>query len=84
MFGFIIWYVDSMGLFIDVFQLYVTLIALAIFILPAVIMSVCYGIIIYIIWSKSKYIAGPTSNSKLSRKFTNRNKGKSSEQLGHS
>ncbi len=49
------------------FQLYMTLIAIALFIIPACIIAVCYGIIINIIWSKSKLLTAPPKKSYKSK-----------------
>ncbi|XP_014278716.1 cardioacceleratory peptide receptor [Halyomorpha halys] len=43
-------------------QLYMTLVATAVFVLPALIISICYAFIVFTIWAKSKqYTHKPTS-----------------------
>ena len=48
--------------------MYITLIAIALFIIPALIIAVCYAVIILIIWTKSKMLA--PAGKKPTRRFT--------------
>ena len=52
---------------LSLLQLYMTLIAVALFIIPACIIAVCYGIIIHIIWSKSQLLAAPPKKTYKSK-----------------
>ncbi|XP_064647230.1 cardioacceleratory peptide receptor-like isoform X2 [Lineus longissimus] len=47
-------------------QVYITLIAISLFIIPAIIIAVCYGIIIFIVWVKSRDLL-PKKKSKKSK-----------------
>ncbi|RWS06333.1 cardioacceleratory peptide receptor-like protein [Dinothrombium tinctorium] len=49
-------------------RLYITLVALSLFFLPAVIISCCYLIIVHTIWKKSKRMAFSQSASKQRKK----------------
>ncbi|CAB0014226.1 unnamed protein product, partial [Nesidiocoris tenuis] len=35
-------------------QLYMTLVAMALFVLPAIIITICYAIIVFTIWAKGR------------------------------
>jgi neuropeptide S receptor 1 len=47
-------------------QLYMTLVAITLFVLPALIISACYTVIVSTIWSKSKQLT-PDPNRRQSR-----------------
>jgi neuropeptide S receptor 1 len=47
-------------------QLYMTLVAVILFVVPALIISACYTVIVSTIWSKSKQMT-PDPNRRLSR-----------------
>ena len=52
---------------IFLFQVYLTLITFAVFIIPAIIIAFCYGILVYIIVSKNSALKA-TVNRKQDRK----------------
>ncbi|XP_047003950.1 cardioacceleratory peptide receptor-like [Schistocerca americana] len=47
-------------------QVYMTLVAVALFIVPTVIISACYAVIVFTIWSKSKLLAPSVRPSRYS------------------
>ena len=49
-------------------KIYISLVALSLFFMPAIIISACYLIIVHTIWSKSKTIAFPKTNNKSKSK----------------
>ncbi|XP_015595881.1 cardioacceleratory peptide receptor isoform X2 [Cephus cinctus] len=46
-------------------QIYISLVSVAVFILPALIISACYASIVFTIWSKSKLLAPSVSRPKI-------------------
>jgi hypothetical protein len=46
-------------------QLYMTLVSAALFVLPALIISFCYTVIVATIWSKSKVLTGKKKKARL-------------------
>lgn len=52
-------------------QLYMSLVAVSLFIIPTLIITACYAIIVYTIWSKGKILTPTktTSKSKLGLSF---------------
>jgi neuropeptide S receptor 1 len=52
-------------------QLYVSLIAVSVFVVPALIISVCYTVIVFTIWTNSKMIVPSAKKARLmkSRSF---------------
>ncbi|KAK6621798.1 hypothetical protein RUM44_001605 [Polyplax serrata] len=61
-------------------QLYMTLISIVLFFLPAIIISACYAIIVFTIWSKGKLLTHPsTYKSTLKSKSFNRSRVRNEE-----
>ena len=57
-------------------QLYITLVALSLFFIPAIIITLCYSIIVHTIWTKSKIMM--VSHKKNKSNVKTHSKGKSS------
>ena len=47
-------------------KLYISIVATTVFVVPAIVISGCYAIIVYTIWSKSKLLS-PAKNNTLQR-----------------
>ena len=49
-------------------QVYISLVALSLFFIPAIIISACYSIIVYTIWHKSRLMDFPKASNKSHRR----------------
>eukprot|EP00106_Octopus_bimaculoides_P011294 XP_014778736.1 PREDICTED: cardioacceleratory peptide receptor-like isoform X1 [Octopus bimaculoides] len=64
-------------------QLYMTLVSVALFIIPAVIIIICYAIIIHIIWSQGKKITADECTENVTKSASNRSQTKISMNIAN-
>ncbi|BET00264.1 receptor [Nesidiocoris tenuis] len=53
-------------------QLYMTLVAMALFVLPAIIITICYAIIVFTIWAKGRQYTQKATNNDETRRASSR------------